>query len=186
MRPDLRLELRRKAIQALGLAFVPFGTRGAAALAVLLAMELAHLGAVSRGGLPGWRGLRRIGERPGGSPHRLDPGPLMLAAGIALVLVAVRGAWAWALVSQPCLADSAAALAGGAVRGPRWPRSRKTVAGSLAFAATSALAARAAGMPLSPALLLAGVGAVVEASAPHGSDNLLLPLAGLAVWRVLR
>lgn len=181
MKPALRLELGRKAIQALGLAFVPFGRIGAMALLSLAAVDVLHLKRHSRGGLPLWRRVRRVGER---SSQR-DIGPLFLALGAAPVLFLVRGPWAWAILAQPFLADSSAALIGHWAGGPLVPGTGKTMAGSASFFAVAALFALMVGLSLPASLLLAGLGMIAEAYAPCGLDNLLVPLAGLSLWYLL-
>ncbi|MBN1426050.1 hypothetical protein JXA88_15985 [Candidatus Fermentibacteria bacterium] len=181
MELSLRLELRRKAMQTLGLVFVPFGQIGALGLLALAAVEGLHLLRHSHGGVPLWRSVRRLGERGAGR----DVGPLLLALGAASVLLVVRGPWAWAILCQPFVADSAAALVGRRCGGVQVPGSGKTLAGSAAFFIVAALGAALAGLPVQASLLLAGAGTMVEAFAPWGLDNLLLPLAGLALWNLL-
>ncbi len=180
MHGDFSREVRRKGIQALGVAFIPFGRLGAAAFALAILVDALHLALHRRGGVPIWGRVRAMGER-GCAP---DPGPIMLASGAAVVLFAVRGPWAWAILCQPFLADGAAALVGKALGGPRWVGG-KTVVGSAVFAVVAALVPLLLGLGVVPSLLLACVGTLVEAVAPRGTDNLLLPFGGLAIWAVL-
>jgi dolichol kinase len=176
--PMLRRELRRKLMQAAGLVFVPFGRAGALALVALIALDVVHLALRRSTGLPGWRRIRQLGERG----KERDIGPILLAAGAAIVLVAVRDRWAWAVLCQLFLADSAAAVAGMSMDGPRWPRTHRTLAGSAVFFVIAGIVPLALGMNLSSAVTLAAVGTIVEAYSPRGFDNLLIPLAGLGVW----
>lgn len=174
-------EVRRKAIQASGLVFVALGSWGAALLAVAVALDVLHL--MRAGGLPLWRPIRALGER---NEEKADPGPLLLATGLVITMLGASGPWRWAIACMPCLADSVACVAGTRLGGPRWPRSRKTVAGSASFLAVGALSGWVAGLSPAHAWTLAATGAAVEVISVRGMDNLTLCLVGLGVAAWLR
>lgn len=178
--PELKKECVRKAIQCSGMVFAVLGKTGGILLCVAVVFELVHMILFSKGGLPAWRWLRSFGERA----LRLDPGPLFLAIGTAPVLLFVSPPWSLAIVALPFLADSAAAVAGILADGPRLPgSSRKTVAGSAMFFLVATAVGFLAGIRFHQATALGLVGVAVEWGSPRGSDNLLLPLAGvLTMW----
>ncbi len=175
------LETRRKSLQILGMAFVPFQHWGAYALVILVLIDTIHL--VRRPeGIPIWRKLRALGEQG----KERDWGPLLLAAGAALVLFLVPPPWSWAICSMAFIGDALAAVCGKALGGPRMPlHTEKTLAGSVACLTAVWATATLAGLGLTQAVSLSFIAAVVEWLAPRGWDNLLLPLSGLVVWMLL-
>jgi dolichol kinase len=164
------------------MAFAMLGRTGGIILLVAVCVELVHLAFIGKGGLPVWRRLRSFGERTA----RFDPGPLFLALGAAPVLLFVDPPWSLAIVALPSLADSAAAVVGLSAGGPRLPgSSSKTVVGSATFFLVATTVGVLVGIRLHEAAVLGIVGVVVEWVSPRGSDNLLLPLAGLLTMCLL-
>ena len=163
-------------IQCTGMLFAVLGRLGGVLLFAAIVLELAHRLRLKRGGLPVWRRLRSLGERGAA----FDPGPLYLAVGIAPVLLFVSSPWSLAIAALPSLADSAAAMAGLVIDGPRLPgSSRKTIAGSAMFFLVATAAGMVVGISLFHAVVLGIVGVIVEWASPRGTDNLLLAAAGV-------
>jgi phytol kinase len=88
------------------------------------------------------------------------------------------------------LADPAAALAGGRLGRPGWRvwRGRKSIAGSLAFAAVTVAIGLVAGvwgpLALGAVLSVAAALAVLEGVLGYGLDNLALPPLAVVAWRL--
>jgi len=173
-------EAERKAIQILGMVFVPFGMWGAIALVLLILIDTVHLLGTRR--IPIWRDLRALGEQGAGRDH----GPILLALGGAVVLFIVPQPWSWGICSMAFVGDGMAAVIGKAVGGPYTPfKPDKTIAGALSCAVTIAAVSFIAGIPCFSSLLLAATGMCVEYLSPSGTDNVLLPLSGIGVWAVM-
>ena len=173
-------EAERKAIQVLGMVFVPFGIWGAIALVLLIVVDTIHL--LGPWSLPIWRDLRSLGEQGAGRDH----GPILLALGGAVVLFIVPQPWSWGICSMAFVGDGMAAVIGKAVGGPYTPfRPDKTIAGALSCAAAIAVVSFIAGIPWFSSLLLAATGMCVEYLSPGGTDNVLLPFSGIGVWAVM-
>ncbi|BBM69405.1 diacylglycerol/polyprenol kinase family protein [Rhodothermus marinus] len=191
-----RGELLRKALHLLALS-IPIGmlhvTRPTA-LAVLWPLALAALGAdVLRARWPTFH--RFIREIFGGMmrPEELPPpgGP-----------IAINGA-TWVLLSSALLAtlfplplaatafavfmvgDAAAAVVGRRFGRHRWPGSRRTIEGSLAFFGAALLTALFFPVPPLHAVLAALLATVLEVLPLPLNDNLRVPLAvALLLWLV--
>jgi dolichol kinase len=162
--------------------FAVLGKAGGVLLCVAIGLDLLHRARLGRGGLPLWRQLRSLGERASG----FDPGPLYLAVGMAPVLLFVSPPWSLAIVALTALADSAAAVVGLLADGPRLPGStRKTLAGSATFLLVAAGFGLLAGIPPFQAMTLGFVGMLVEWASPRGTDNVLLPAAGVLTMVVV-
>ncbi len=174
MRRDLRRELMRKLVQVFGICLVPLGRYGALFLLICAIAEMIHLSRPD--GLPIFRTLRALGERDG----RMDWGPLLLALGAAAVLLLFDEPWTWALCGLVFVGDSSAAIMGMLLQGPHIPLSRKKhLTGSISFLVCVWGVAYMAGLSPVHAGVIACVGTVVEAYAPAGLDNLILPLSGM-------
>lgn len=189
-----RGELLRKALHLLALS-IPIGmlhvTRSTA-LAVLWPLALIALGAdVLRAR---WPTFHRLIQRLFGymmRPEELPP------PGDA---IAINGA-TWVLLSSALLAtlfplplaatafavfmvgDAAAAIVGRRWGRHRWPGSRRTVEGSLAFLGAALLTAWFFPIPRTHALLAALLAALLEVLPLPLNDNLRVPLAvALLLW----
>lgn len=121
-------------------------------------------------------------ERPGVTPAK---GAFMYAVGLMLAFSFIPEInQALAVVAVLALGDSAATVAGKALRGPALPfNARKTVAGTFAFA-VFAFGGALFFVGAWQALMLALLCAAVEAADSRVDDNLLIPLAGIAFFAV--
>ena len=170
----LPAEARRKLVHvAMGLVTFTFPWLFASAWPVLLlgVLALGWFGAVSLSAALHARFGAALGERG-------SRGAFWFVCGVALTFVLSDGdaaAYGVAILVLT-LADAAAALVG-----KRFGRTRKSFEGSTAFFVVAFLVSAAALQAYITALAVALAATVVEAAFGNGVDNLLVPLAVLAV-----
>lgn len=198
-----RAELGRKALHVGALA-IPVGIllvpQEVALVILALLAAIAFAGDVLRSRVPAVRRLvhavfaplMRPEEKPPLRDHVVINGATWMCLGAAICVLWLPATVAAASLAMLMVGDAAAALVGRRWGRIRYPRTGKSLEGSLAFVVTGWLAAlpfAASGEPtIGPLLLLAGVvaGAVLEALPLPVNDNVHVPvLSGLFILSLL-